>query len=306
MKPTFIAALVTLLLSACGGSDCNGPQCKVVNFEALYTSAPAAVTVTVGDSASFSIGGGTSPYLATSSNPSISTSLVSGTKLSIAGVSGGQGQVAIVDSAGKTVTLGITVANRTSSTAPPTIFPASITIGACTTNVPFVFTGGAAPFSVYTSDNFNAPVSAALPLGTDHFFTASIKDTPFPGKTTLTVLDSQSRTATATILTDSSHTCPTNPLLQTFPATANLRVKEKLSFQIGGGIPPFSVTATNQNIATVFPQPTLNITDQKYYFDVMAKSTGSASMSETGTSLLTVTSSDGQKTNIIFTVFPAP
>lgn len=317
MKKLIILALIAINVGGCGGSDCSGPQCTVLHFEALYTTAPAAISITTGETRDYNIGGGTQPYNATSSDPKILTSLVDGYALKIGGISGGQAKVAIVDKAGKRITLDVTVAEKGLQTVPPpTIFPASITIGDCTTNVPFTFTGGMSPFTIYTSDNFNVPVSAAQPLGSDNFFTATVKAlAPGYPNATLTVLDSQSRTAIATIIPGSAHAsaCPTNPLLQTFPASSNARVTEKISFQISGGFAPYKITAVNQpsailytqNIATpVTAEARLNPSDQKYYFEVVANSTGNSATSATGASLITVTSSDGQKANIVFTVFP--
>ncbi len=178
----------------------------------------------------------------------------------------------------------------------PSISPAAMTIGDCTTNIPFVFKGGKAPFTIFTSDNIGIPTSAALPIGANWYFTTSIKalgnQIP-PIIATLTVLDSQSRTATANITIPVTHTsCPTNPLLQTSPASANMRVSEILAFQVSGGLtlaatPFHSFKFSDPAIATI-------VMDGTTTFHIQALAVGST--------LLTVTSTDGQNANIFLTV----
>jgi hypothetical protein len=176
-----------------------------------------------------------------------------------------------------------------------TLRPAKLTLGDCTTNIPFIFSGGAPPYTIFTTDNFRIPVSSAQALGAEFFFLASVgplgpspvSKTPYP-PATLTVLDSQQRVATTTLTFDVTHeACPSNPLLQSTPASANAHVTEILAFQIAGGSGTFSATSSNDSIATVVEQSASAI-------NVQAKAAGSV--------LITVTSSDGQRTNIHLTV----
>jgi hypothetical protein len=171
-----------------------------------------------------------------------------------------------------------------------------MTIGDCTTNIPFVFKGGTAPFTIYTTDNVDIPVSAALPIGSDAYFTASIRalgSQIAPVIATLTVVDNQSRTATAKITIPVVHdSCPANPLLQAWPASANMRVSEILAFQVSGGgtlaaTPFHSFKFSDPAIAKV-------VMDGDANFHVQALAVGST--------LLTVTSADGQNVNISLTV----
>ena len=181
---------------------------------------------------------------------------------------------------------------------PLSIFPASMTIGDCTTNIPFVFKGGTAPFTIFTSDNIGVPVSAALPIGSGAYFTASIRalgSQAVPVIATLTVLDSQSYTATANITIPVAHaSCAANPLLQTSPASANMRVSEILAFQVSGG--PIPAPTATQFYSFKFSDAAI-ATDVKNVgatFHVQALKAGST--------LITVTSPDGQNTNITLTV----
>ncbi|WP_420473177.1 hypothetical protein [Noviherbaspirillum sp. ST9] len=107
---------------------------------------------------------------------------------------------------------------------------------------------------------------------------------------TLTVLDAQGRTGTTTLKFPVIHlTCPDNPLLIASPASANARETEVLAFNVDGGSGTFTAVSRDSNIATVLGQTSTG-------FTVQAKSVGSV--------LITVSSSDGQNSNIVFRVLP--
>lgn len=213
---------------------------------------------------------------------------------------------------GTGTTAGGSTTTNTTTLAAISISPKELTIGDCTTNIPFIFSGGTPPFTILTSDNFRIPVSNAQALGSDYYFLASVG--PLIGRTpvselegvitykfttdyppaTLTVLDSQQRTATTTLKFPVIHlSCPDNPLLQVSPASVNAHVTEILAFQVAGGTGTFSAVSSNDSIATVVGKSEGAIT-------VQAKAPG--------TVLITVSSGDettpgdGQKANIRFTV----
>ena len=324
-----------LVLGACGGGGSSDQAsscvsgiaglCSILNpggsntpagaaaISTLFTTAPSKITLASGGTANYTIGGGTAPYTATSGNTAVVSATASGTNLAISSRSAGLVPVAVVDATGKTVTIDVTVLGKGQTGIPPSIFPASLKTSDCTTNIPFIFTGGTAPYTVLSSDNVVVPVSVAQPFGPDNYFLASIrslflvpdvidpqtgqKKVFVPRIETVTVLDSQSQVATATISVEFAHeTCADNPLLQTSPASANAHVTEVLAFQITGGQAPFTVTSTDANIVKVpvgnLPAPTFN-----------AQATPSNRTTQ-ATALLTITSADGQKANIRFTVLP--
>lgn len=289
-------------ISACGGSGTgttgtsgSGTTTAAV---ALFTTAPSDITMTSAGSTTYTVGGGGAPYTATSGNTGVATTSLAGATLTINSIAAGTAPIAVVNSVGKSVTINVTVLAKGQTGIPPSIFPASINAGDCTTNIPFIFTGGTAPFTTFTSDNFGVPVSTPQPLGSDSYFTASIRNPlgPFPYIATVTVLDSQSRTAIANITIDYPRTCTTNALLQTNPASANAHVTEILTFQITGGVAPYTATSSDTAIAT----PVVNGTS----LNVKAESTGTDPSKLTGTALITVKGSDNQQANIVFTVFP--
>lgn len=173
------------------------------------------------------------------------------------------------------------------------LLPASITVSSCTTNIPFIFYGGTPPFNIYSSNNGNVPVSSALPLGSKYYFLANVGS--LGGGATMTVLDSQSRSATAAIAVGSVQDCLPRPLLLTEPASASARETEILAFKIIGGKEPFSVVVVS-SAPNAVAVPVGEFTVQT--FNVQAIKTG------TDPVLLKVSSSDGQNSIIKFTVLP--
>jgi hypothetical protein len=121
-------------------------------------------------------------------------------------------------------------------------------------------------------------------------------------------MDSQSRIATADALVASQFACPINAKLEVQAGSTVAKVTEKITFQVSGGQPPYTVTARNQTNAVeqiAQTDATATLSDAMYSFTVTALSTGGASFL-TGASLITVTSHDGQQKNIVLTVYPRP
>jgi len=312
------------LCAMVGASAGTTPSSSASASAALFTTAPTAVTLPSGGTVTYQIGGGAAPYTVSSGNSSVVSASVSGTTVTIDALwqqsaSSAPTQVEIVDAKGARVMTGVTVLGKGQTGVPPSIYPASVTLSDCTTNVPFVFTGGTPPFTVYTGDNARVPVSAPLPFGPDSYFTADVHvlaggpinpvpKSAEPYKVTLTVMDSQSRIATADALVASQFPCPTNAKLEVQAGSTVAKVTEKITFQVSGGEPPYSVTSRNQTNATeqiAQTDATVTLNNGVYSFTATALSTGGTS-SLTGASLITVTSGDKQQKNIVLTVYPKP
>ena len=245
-----------LALVACGGGDgpavCSNPNpavCAAVggappasatnnftttntNAGSLFTTAPTEVTLNAGTGVTYGVGGGTPPYTATSGNANVGKASMSGTTLSLSSVAAGASPVVVVDSVGKTVNIALTVLAQGQAGTALSVAPGALTIGDCTTNVPFIFTGGVPPYTVFSSDNFHVPVSSPLVLNLtskSFYFTATIQyGTSLPSgpflvsrinslpPATLTILDSQSRTATVTVTTPViGDSCPLRKVCKT-------------------------------------------------------------------------------------------
>jgi hypothetical protein len=299
------------------------PLDEIVN---LFVTAPTAVTLPSGGTVTYQIGGGAAPYTVSSGNPSVVGASVTGTMLKIDALwqqsaSSPPTQIDIVDTKGARVTTAVTVLGKGQVGTPPSIYPSAITISDCTTNVPFVFTGGTPPFTVYTGDNARVPVSAPLPFGPDSYFTADVHmlaagpvfpapTSRDPYKVTLTVMDSQSRIATADALVASQFDCPSNAKLEVQAGSTVAKVSEKITFHVSGGQAPYTISARDQSnaqpgMSIAVPDVTVLAAGAGDSFNVTAKSTGGTA-TLTGASLITVTSKDGQQKNIVLTVYPQP
>jgi hypothetical protein len=130
--------------------------------QALFTSAPASVTVAIGASPAYSVGGGTAPYTATSGNTSVATVSLVGSNLTVTGVTAGSANIVVRDSAGATVAVAVTVPTTTTQ-ALFTSAQASVTvaIGAGPT---YSVGGGTAP---YTATSDNASVASVSLVGSN-------------------------------------------------------------------------------------------------------------------------------------------
>ena len=145
-----IACLLTL--AACGG---GGGTFAVVP---MFSTMPAAVTLTVGEAPTYTVGGGTAPYTANSSNLNVAAATVSGATLTITGKVSGTSTVTVFDATGKS--LG-TVATVGSSAAAAPFFvtaPEAVTVP-LSTATSYAISGGVGPYTASSSNEAVALVS---------------------------------------------------------------------------------------------------------------------------------------------------
>lgn len=88
---------------------------------AFFTTAPADVTVAAGSSANFVIGGGATPYYASSSDTTVATATIASSILTITGVASGTATITVMDSAGASKTIKVTVTGGTTGGTSPTV-----------------------------------------------------------------------------------------------------------------------------------------------------------------------------------------
>ena len=123
----------------------------------IFTTAPSAVTLTSEGAATYTLGGGTPAYTATSSNPGVVRTSVTGNSLNISSIAQGETPIVVVDSLGNDVTFRVTVLAKGEVTITPPIFttaPSAVTMtseGA----VSYTIGGGTPP---YTSTSSNPGV----------------------------------------------------------------------------------------------------------------------------------------------------
>lgn len=151
-------ALFSTVMAACGG---GGGSVGIASGAALFTSAPSAISIGTGagGAMSYTIGGGTPIYLATSSNASVATATVGDTTLSISGVAAGTAQITVSDAKGATVTIGVTVSSSALALA---ISPSTFLVGENDTSPIYLkISGGTNAYQAFTSDPTVSSVSIA-------------------------------------------------------------------------------------------------------------------------------------------------
>ena len=109
----WVAVLATVL-AACGGGggsagNPGGVAPVVPVVPPLFTTAPTSLTIALGASQEFSISGGASPYSVVSNDASVAIAGVSGSKLTIGGITAGAAGVSIRDAVGATVAITVSV-----------------------------------------------------------------------------------------------------------------------------------------------------------------------------------------------------
>ncbi|WP_212685608.1 beta strand repeat-containing protein [Undibacterium baiyunense] len=120
---------------------------------------PGDSTGAVGDTLTFNMSGGSSPYTVSNNNPSIATVTQTGNSFTAKLLNVGSTKVTVFDSLGKTVEVTITASAATSQLR---ISPATITVGEDSTNdVSLTIYGGTGPYRAFTSDLVLSSVPAA-------------------------------------------------------------------------------------------------------------------------------------------------
>ena len=223
-------------------SDAKGSMISIdvtVN-QGLYTDAPASLTVASRTGATYSIYGGvpysgTDLYRVNSSNPAIASATVTGSLLSISGLSAGSTSLVISDSLGGTSLIAVTVpaAGALMSTA-----PSSLTLATGNSGVYTISGGG----GTYTATSSNPGlVSASVSNGS-----------------TLTIgaaADTLGGTANV-IVTDSAGTSPlvisvtaaTVQFFTTAPSSLVIAAGYSKVFAVFGGAAPYSIVNTHPSV----------------------------------------------------------
>ena len=209
----------------------------------LFTTAPNAVTVTVGAAQSYSIRGGTAPYTVVSSNTAVSpATLVGASTLNVPGTTAGSAQVVVFDSANQSVTIGVTVASAGSATPLYVMAPdGGVTIGAPGTGIYTV--GGGAPG--YKAISSNPAVATVNVVGTTLTITGISG-----GAVSVAIYDAAlGKLSLAVTVVAAKPLATTAPGLLVLDLTGAGAVSPV--YQITGGTAPYYVNSGNANIVQV-------------------------------------------------------
>jgi len=239
----FFSYLVTLLavalLASCGGG--GGSPGTIQNSVDFFSTAPAALTLTLGNAKSFSLGGGTGPYSAVSNDSSVTVAGVTGSTVTLGAVKPGIATVTLTDSKGASIKTAVTVQ------PPRSLFeqiPSLLTMAVGAAGAQTYAVGGGVP--PYTVVNSNPTVlSAVLNANGDAITLTGLA----PGEAKLVgITDSTG----ATVVSDVTVTATSGvALFTTAPSLVTLGTKSNTTYSIGGGSTPYVVTSSNESVATV-------------------------------------------------------
>ncbi|MBC3874205.1 beta strand repeat-containing protein [Undibacterium flavidum] len=203
----------------------------------LYITAPTTVSVGLGlTSSTYTIGGGSKVYSVSSGNSSIVSVAQNGNQFVLKGENLGVVKVTISDSLGAARTIDVSVVNGLQLY---TTAPSALTVGVGVSSATYVIGGGAAPYSVASS---NSAVVTVTSIGAQFFLTGGIT-----GKATVLITDGVggSKSIDVTVSTGSD-------LFTNAGSEINVGVGVTTSpFVIGGGSLVYSVSTSNAQIATI-------------------------------------------------------
>jgi len=237
-----IYALFGLLLSALLLASCGGGAGTVgtPTGKSLYTTAPATVSIALGSTLSYEIGGGTATYKASSSNATVASVEVKGTTLSVKGLLNGTAEIVISDATGAQVGVNVTVGSGNSNAVLFVTAPSNLILAPGLSNS-YVIGGGRPAYFVSSS---NAAI-ATVGINNNSFFIFGIKT----GTAQIIVVDSAGTAVTVNVTVGNGGTVA--PLYVTAAGTINSSIGEINDYVVGGGTGPYLVTSNNKSVATV-------------------------------------------------------
>ena len=206
--------------------------------QAFFTTAPAALTLTMGSAQTFVVGGGKGPYTATSNNNAVAVSSLTDTSLTVGAVSPGSATVTLRDAAGAQTSVVVTVRpNRALFTTAPTAV--TIPVGNSSAQT-YQIGGGVGPYVV---GNSNPGVLSASLSGTTLTLTGLAT-----GSANLVILDSVGSSIGIAVTVPSAATLN---LFTTAPPAVTTSKGTATTYSIGGGVSPYTVTSSNTGVVSV-------------------------------------------------------
>jgi hypothetical protein len=237
-----LGIVLTALLSACGG---GGGQVGLPTGTALFTNAPASVTLAAGAAASYTVGGGNPTYTVSSSDKDVATASISGTTFTITGVGAGTVSITVTDAVGAKLAVPVTI---NAPITPPVIPPGSLfttAAGSVTllvgANATYGIGGGRPGYAVSSSD---AAVATATVSGSN-FTIAGVA----AGAATIVVTDAAGTALSLSVTVGQGGAV--TALYTTAPSAVVIAVGSVAGYVVGGGKPAYAVSSSNAAVARV-------------------------------------------------------
>jgi hypothetical protein len=261
---------VPVTVTAAAGGGANPTQ--------LFSTAPSTLTLAVGVSGAYTVGGGKAPYAVSSNNAAVARAAISGSALAITGVAAGSAQVLVTDADGAQLSVAVTVGSGAAVPALFTTAPDNISL-LPGTSAAFIVGGGAPG---YTATSANAGIATATLTGTALNVSALAA-----GSTAIRVVDLLGDAVTINVTVAQVAT----PVIELLPSNATGNVGDVLQFLVNGGVPGYTVTVNNTSVASVAPAS-------------VAASGGTFSLRllNVGTTLATIVDARGQSSTLPITV----
>ena len=209
----------------------------------LFTTAGDSLTLPMGTTDRYQIGGGTGPYTVSSSNVGVARALVNANSLEITPVSAGSAAITVFDSTGSSVMISLTVTSI--ATTPIDVQPNGAT-GNVGNVLQFIVSAGKAPYTITVNNPAIASVSPVTVNASGGNFSATLLN---EGVTTVTVIDAMGQVKAMTLTVEPG----TASLITVQPDGAGGNVGDTLQFLIKSGTPPYTLTVNNPSIASVTP-----------------------------------------------------
>lgn len=230
--------------------------------DVIYTTAGTDITLGVGNANIYKVGGGTTSYSVGSADTNVATAKITGSDLLITGIATGKTVVNVRDSAGKSLTINVTVGLGGVDLF--TTAPASLVLPVGSTSASYAIGGGKAPYAAVSS---NSAVVVATVSGT----TMTLRPIA-AGTATVSITDALGIKVSVNVTVGSG----TNVALFTdAPSALTLTVDAVRSYKVAGGTGPYSVASSNSDVVEVVNQP---LTNNGNVFDIKAKALGTANI----------------------------
>lgn len=233
---------LTLLLAACGGGYEGTAPPIDTSSQPLKVVGATSITLVPTEMGRIEITGGTRPYTATSANAAVALASISDNILSVAAVRGDLTPitVSVTDAKNAKATLSVTVTNSPQQgTFSLSSREIALQPGAART---LSITGGSAPF---TATSLSPNIATATVTGTSLTITGVAEGS----NAEIKVFDSKA--VTQSVLATVAAPIPSaSGLALTFnmPTNLTLRPRNSVTYTLGGGTPPYSVTSTHTAI----------------------------------------------------------
>ncbi|MFZ6798660.1 beta strand repeat-containing protein [Undibacterium sp. Di24W] len=208
----------------------------------LYIAAASAVTMEPGAKAVYAVGGGTAPYVATSSNINVAKAEVANNVLTVNAVSAGSAEFLVFDATGVSVKIALTVGSGGGSSVELYTTAGTGVVTPKGSSNTYIVGGGKAPYKATSSNS--AVVTVPSNVSGTEFTISSVA----VGSSQVTIFDATGASVSFSVTVSSGDSGVS--LFTTAGNSITLAVGKSDTYVIGGGVAPYSSTSGNASVVT--------------------------------------------------------